>query len=381
MKALIGLFLAGILVGVASGYEYADWYNCDASKCRPPDCRCARTTSPLPLDQTPQIILVTNDDAVESQVLGNMESMLRGFSQKNGCPIPVTWFTLSDGTDCTLVKERFKGGDEFACHTKTHKELNLKTPRSEMEDEILGSRGFLVEGCGLPATSVVGFRNTYLVSTPQSREIMNKFGFLYDSSMTFDWGGEDNAGANRSFPFTLDYGVPDGTCAPDDKFQSCNEEERYKGLWEMPVWEMKSQDGESYGMDPGAASPGNGKARPVDEVLKYNFDAAYGGNRAPLPLYVHLGWFSEKHIEQTQSFLKYAMSKPDVYFLTMQQMVNWMQAPVPKTEMADWLSNRCGGKIPMSPPPPSPPPRPLSFLSLDGKAKVALMGRRLRAQE
>lgn len=100
-----------------------------------------------------------------------MKAMLGGFQQKNGCPIPVTWFTLSDGTDCTLVKKLFKGGDEFACHTKTHQELTLKTPRSVMEDEILGSRGFLVEGCGLPAASVTGFRNTYLISTPQSRDV------------------------------------------------------------------------------------------------------------------------------------------------------------------------------------------------------------------
>lgn len=210
---------------------------------------------------------------------------------------------------------------------------------------------------------------------------MSKFGFLYDSSMTFDWAGEENAGANRSYPFTMDYGIPDASCDPESKFQACTTEERYKGLWEIPVWEMRSEDGQSYGMDPGAASPGNGKARPVDEVLKYNFDAAYNGNRAPLPLYVHLGWFSEKHIEQTQTFLKYAFSKPDVYFLTMHQMVEWMKAPVPKTQMADWLASRCGGKIPQPSPPPSPPPRPLTFLSPDGKRKLALMGRRLRAQE
>ena len=196
--------------------------------------------------------------------------------------------------------------------------------------------------------------------------------------MTFDWQDEPNAGANRSYPFTLDYGVPDGTCGPTDKFQACTETERYKGLWEVPVWEMKSEDGESYGMDPGAPSPGNGKGRPVDEVLRYNFDLAYNGNRAPLPLYVHLGWFSDERILGTQKFIKYAMSKPDVYFLTMHQMVDWMKSPVPSSQMSAWLSSRCGGKIALSPPPPSPPPAPLTFLS-GGDKKQAIMGRRLRA--
>ena len=112
---------------------------------------------------------------MDEKVVGYMEQMVRGIPQKNGCPIPVTWFTLSQDTDCAIVNKLYKGGDEFACHTKTHHELSLKTPRAVMEDEILGSRGFLVEGCGLPASSVVGFRNTYLVSTPMSRDVSCSF--------------------------------------------------------------------------------------------------------------------------------------------------------------------------------------------------------------
>lgn len=320
-----------------------------------------------------------NRPQVDNIITGDMSDMIDPFKQANGCPIPATWFTLAQGTDCAQVKKRYARGDEISCHTMTHRQLNLDTSKQIMEQEIVGSREFLINKCGIPASQVVGFRNSYLITTPMSREVMHENGFLYDSSNTFDWNGEPGAPANRSWPFTMDEGLPDNSCAPTDTFQACTPDESYPGLWEIPVWEMQYQ-GQSYGMDPGADSPGNGAVRPTLPTLKYNFDEAYGGNRAPLGIYVHVGWFSKERIAGTQAFIKYAMAKPDVWFVTMHQLVQWMQDPVPSSEMAGWLAARCknsGHGPAIAPTAADPPTIPVTFLSND-TSRFALMGRRRR---
>ena len=196
--------------------------------------------------------------------------------------------------------------------------------------------------------------------------------------MTFDFGEDANPAANRSWPFTLDFGVPDNSCSPTDSFQSCTPTERYPGLWEIPVWEVQSADGQSYGMDPGASSPGNGAERPVFDVMKFNFDASYAGDRAPAPIFVHAGWFEANRIADTEKFINYALSKPDVYFVTFTQLIQWMQNPVPNAQIGAWLSARCNGAAPGPVPGPIPdgPTSPLSWES-DSMERPALMGRKM----
>jgi len=83
-------------------------------------------------------------------------------------------------------------------------------------------------------------------------------------------------------------------------------------------------------------------------VLKNAFDKAYNGNRAPVPIAVHPYWFSEKRLRDARSFIKYALTFKDVYFVTMSQLVEWMESPVPKQNMAVWLYNRCDNNEPLN---------------------------------
>lgn len=110
------------------------------------------------------------------------------------------------------------------------------------------------------------------------------------------------------------------------------------------------------------------------DILKANFDAAYAGNRAPLNVYVHPFWLraeSEEHgpnLEQLQKFAggkqwtvgcrhlaeeeeestsrvvpaltcpyplpaDYALTKPHTYFVTMRQLLAWMENPIPADEL------------------------------------------------
>lgn len=154
---------------------------------------------------------------------------------------------------------------------------------------------------------------------------------MYDSSNGFDYAGM----TNRPYPFTLDAGLPDASC------DNCKSDESYKAMWEFPVYNLK-YEGHSYSMDPGMKTDwGDAPENPVDEVMKAVFDEAYNGNRAPVPIAVHVYWMSNKRIKETQKFIKYALSKPDTYFVTYRQVLEWMKKPVPKSEMAAWLKARC----------------------------------------
>lgn len=51
------------------GYSLPLWYQCDPQTCSRPDCQCASIQSPLPIEETPQFILLSNDDSVSINIL------------------------------------------------------------------------------------------------------------------------------------------------------------------------------------------------------------------------------------------------------------------------------------------------------------------------
>jgi peptidoglycan/xylan/chitin deacetylase (PgdA/CDA1 family) len=263
----------------------------------------------------------------------------------NNCTIPVTYFTMQGGTDCNLVKERWQAGDEIASHSVTHQPMDTKFP--DIEGEIIGQRTWLIEECGIPAEDVVGWRSPYLVNNPKHRQALVKGGYSYDSTINEHWpdlrlpNSEPNTvspnGANRVWPYTMDYGIPQncawtgGLCTPDEK---------YKGFWEIPVWNIQTDNypDNAYALDPCDAA-----TKPCDiyALLKDNFDKAYSGNRAPVPLYVHSPWLSQpESMKAVKKFIDYVGTKKDAYFVTMRQLMDWMQDPVGVDQMGPWLG--CG---------------------------------------
>ena len=111
---------------------------------------------------------------MNGQVASLMERIVRVRNNTNGCRIPATWFTLSAGTNCDVVRNRFTLGDEFAAHTRTHPVLNSKTPRATIVREVVGSRNFLLRKCRLPRGAVRGYRSTFLIDAPEVRQVSNK---------------------------------------------------------------------------------------------------------------------------------------------------------------------------------------------------------------
>jgi peptidoglycan/xylan/chitin deacetylase (PgdA/CDA1 family) len=304
----------------------------------------------LPLDETPQFIVFTHDDATADLSTSLMNEAIGNNKNPNGCDIPVTYFTMQAYSDCEKIKEAWQAGDEIATHTLTHQAMDTKFPNTA--EEIIGQRKWLIEECGLPSQDVVGHRSPYLVNNPQHREALVKGGFLYDSTINEHWpdsrmpNSEPDTvspnGQSRLWPYTMDNGIPQN-CAWTGNM--CTPDEKYKGLWEVPVWNIQTDfyPDNAYAMDPCDAAKMKCDAL---ELLKSNFDLAYTGNKAPVPIYVHSPWLQQPgNMKKVQAFITWAReSHPnDTYFVTMHQLVQWLQNPVPLSQMNDWLGCVPGG--------------------------------------
>ena len=325
-------------------------YSCDPAVCKAPDCHCPTQSSPLPVDQTPQFILFTHDDSTGDLSTSLMNQAIGKNTNPNGCKIPVTYFTMQAYSTCERIQEAWNAGDEIAGHTISHEPMDMKYKFTEQE--IVGLRDWIINECGIPAEDVVGHRSPYLVNNPKHRQALEKGGFLYDSTINEHWpdqtlvNSEPNTvspnGKSKLWPYTMDNGIPQN-CAWTGNL--CTEEESYKGLWEVPVWNIQTDKypENAYALDPCDAA--KIKCDPL-ELLKSNFELAYTGNRAPVPLYVHSPWLQEAgNMKDVQEFITWVRENhpTDTYFVTMHQLVQWMQNPVPISKMNEWLGCTTGG--------------------------------------
>lgn len=236
-----------------------------------------------------------------------------------------TWFTTSSGTDCNLAKKLYDENHEIALHTVNHASLGPEF--IGMEAEMMNAREDLRK-CGIPKEAMVGFRAPYLVHNPQQRAILAKNNMLYDSSIIDFISSQSvttKSMAERLWPYSMDNGI-----VQDCSYTTagiCSEGERYPGLWELPLWPLLKDDvdkeNNAYSMDPGPGFGGD-----VYQTLVTNFDQAYTGNRAPVPLFTHAPWFTDENIAATRKFIEYALGKGDVYFVTIQELIDWMKNPV-----------------------------------------------------
>ncbi|EFN51596.1 hypothetical protein CHLNCDRAFT_139978 [Chlorella variabilis] len=300
----------------------------------------------LDVANTPQFILFTHDDAVLSSTHELMKSVTDGRSF-SGCPATATLFVATQiGNDCDLMMDLYNSGYEVADHTQTHETLKgLK--ESKLEEEVLGARSDLV-ACGVPQGDVAGMRAPFLNSDAAVRQVLSENGFLYDSSLIEEGKGASlsKGMGDRVWPFQMDGGVPIN-CDWFGDSQQCSTSESWPGLFEVPVWQLLNDDGVwsmDYGQSPSADAY---------RVLKNAFDAAYSGNRAPLPIFIHTPWL-EEHAGDVKRFLGEAAARggggsggggvcedevsdpeayPNVYMVTIRQLLAWMQNPVPADQL------------------------------------------------
>ncbi|KAJ1557449.1 hypothetical protein HK096_007225, partial [Nowakowskiella sp. JEL0078] len=120
----------------------------------------------------------------------------------------------------------------------------------------------------------------------------------------------------------------------------------FPGLWEVPMYAVYDQNGVVQTvMDPLSTL-----------LTTQSFDFHYNGNKAPYGLWLHSGWLSDaENRKALVNLLTYALSKPNVFVVTLTQLIQWMQNPVSASQlMNSGILPTTGNSCQTNPPRPSP---------------------------
>lgn len=256
-----------------------------------------------------------------------------------------------------------RAGHEIANHTENHEHGRAFTEekwRAEIE-----ACTATFAAAGIPAESVRGFRAPFLEHNPALFVVLEALGFTYDTSLE-EGEQPDQDGRNFLWPYTLHDGSPGN--ARWAKQTGVPAVGSHPSLWEVPIHVFiipPDADCERYGVKPGLRARvgaalkigyGGGSGEPTEKIsgldwnvleaakcdgpeflaiLKYTLDLRLEGNRAPFMVGGHTALYPSSdpgRRRAIEEFVDYALSKPEVRFVTPIQLVEWMRKAAAKSE-------------------------------------------------
>ncbi|XP_076462471.1 chitin deacetylase 7-like [Babylonia areolata] len=321
---------------------------CHPTTCQLPDCRCVGTDIPGNLDprEVPQMILFTIDDEITANTFPYYQEIFPAKSpmrNPNGCRATATFFVSDIRSDMSMVKTLVERGNEVASHSLTH-ELSYKHAWSPAvwDQQIQGMRQLLAQGTGLPVTQIRGMRAPNLqLGGDVQYSMLKARGFLYDSSM---YGGtlEKEDDGPPLWPFTLDYPpyLPTIHAVCD---QSDCPTRGYPQLWEVPLVRLYTLDGRSCAMTDVCPLKEDANTTEIVAFLRHNFLRHYTRNRAPFMISIHPRWFTRvpSSYPALKQFLRNITQEPDVWQVTLTQMLDWVRDPKPLSRLHELPSWQC----------------------------------------
>ncbi|KAG6795950.1 hypothetical protein HZU73_08589 [Apis mellifera caucasica] len=295
-----------------------------AAKCRKdvcllPDCSCGGGDIPggIPVERTPQIVLLTFDDAVNDLNKPLYTDLFEnGRKNPNGCPITATFYVSHEWTDYSQVQNLYVDGHEMASHTISHS-FGEQFSQRKWAREVAGQREILSAYGGVKLEDVRGMRAPFL-----SVGGNNMFKMLWDTNFTYDSSMPIYENRPPSWPYTLDYKLFHDCMIPPCPTRS------YPGLWEVPMVMWQDLNGGRCSMGDACSNPPT--ADGVYKMLIKNFERHYTTNRAPFGLFYHAAWFTQPHHKEGFiSFLDTIVAMDDVWIVTNWQAIQWVRNPTP----------------------------------------------------
>jgi len=321
-----------VVLHVASGQGAA---RCDPRNCRLPNCFCGGTEVPggYSREDIPQFVLLTFDDAVNSL---NQQFFKTLFNEKrknpNGCPIKATFYISHEWTDYSQVQDLYADGHEIASHTVTHSDGKV-FDETKWADEVIGMAEMLVRFAGVNPQDIKGMRAPFLqIGGDAMFNALQRYGLYYDSSMST---------TGTSWPYTLEHNIPHSCAVPP-----CPKES-HPGMWEIPMPTLKDVRGGTCAMADGCYY--DEEEDSIIKIFTQNFLDHYTKDKTPFPLFFHSAWFFNRP-HRAKAFTKFIdsiLALPDVYFVTSQELIQWVQNPQPLTSVA--TSNIFGCHFPDRP--------------------------------
>ncbi|GAV02037.1 hypothetical protein RvY_12650 [Ramazzottius varieornatus] len=312
---------------------------CNSSTCTAPRCRCGSSDIPNGMDpeDVPQMIIITFENAINEWTYSVYQSILREDRKNpNGCPIKATFFVSHEWTDYSSVQNLYSSGHEMAVLGVS---LLYEGNRSEhsWEEEVAGQRKILSLFGNVSKADVHGMRAPYLTIGGDEQ-----FSMLYRNDFTFDSSMPVFENEPPFFPFTLDCLI-NNYCMIDP----CPKNS-YPGIWELPVVMWSDLSGSRCNTVDGCTD--SISAPEVFELLMSNFERHYSTNRAPFNMFMSPAWFAkEMNTKAFKKFVETMLSKKDVFFVTIDQVIQWMKNPTPLSQIKDFKPWQCHAA------PPTPP--------------------------
>jgi len=309
---------------------------CNPSLCSLPNCYCSVSGTDVPggLDpqQVPQMIMLTFDDAINDNNLEIYEQIFDGgLKNPNGCDVKATFFVSHEYNNYSMVQELHRRGHEMAAHSVTHDNDEGYWDNGTEQNwsaEMGGVRDMLSTWGNVPADDIYGSRAPLLrLGGNRQFSALEKEGFVYDSSMVAPLANPP------LWPYPLAFSAPH-RC--HGNFQKCPT--RSHSVMEMvmnefdPREEPGHEDEEISGCV--MLDSCSGYIRTPDNlynVLTHNMIRHYEQNRAPMGMFLHAAWL-KKQPEMLDALLfwmdEVLSTYNNVYFVTMSQVLAWMQSPV-----------------------------------------------------
>lgn len=321
----------------------------------------------IPVEKTPQFIVMGFDDNCYTDGMKWLLDFIEGKENPagldndatfDGQPIKMSFFFIGDAIEGNdeLLKQwqrAVAAGHEVANHTKTH-ETTSALSVSQWESELSGCTDILVDKLKVNESEIVGFRTPYLDYGRSTFDALKNLGFLYECTIAHQ---PDIYTKRHIWPYTLHNGFHALTVIGDATSW------KYPGMWEIPVYQM-SCDMTGYpsyaGFDSTILLQAIGKQWPSMLKVNLDFRLADGGNRAPYTIGVHTDTYSPSNPDAATSydhvlicserqksieeFIDYALTKPDVRFVTAQQLIQWLNKPIALDDIVTSVQNITNGK-------------------------------------
>ncbi|XP_037935007.1 chitin deacetylase 1 [Teleopsis dalmanni] len=320
---------------------------CNTEECRLPYCFCSKDGTQIPggleAEQIPQIIMLTFDGAVNLNNYDHYQKIFNGKRKNpNGCNIRGTFFMSHEYSNYQQIQHLGFAGHEIATESISQQQGLQDKGYEEWVGEMIGMREILRHFSNVSVNDVVGMRAPFLKPGRNTQyKVLEDFGYIYDSSITVP---PVNVPV---WPYTLDYKISheckSGTC-PSKTFP---------GVWEVPL-NTHYVEGYEGGHCPylDQCVLHNLDENEVFEWLQEDFTRYYEQNKAPYMMPFHTNWFQTKPLENgLHKFLDWALELPDVYVLTITQMLQYMTDPKETRDVNTIESWKCDKSVAVAPKP------------------------------
>ncbi|PMN88294.1 polysaccharide deacetylase family protein [Enterovibrio norvegicus] len=372
--------------------------------------------SPIPVNITPMFVSFGFDDNLDVDGMTWALAFLNSRKNPQGAdafanaPLSASFFmhcspARTNEDVLQLWRKANKAGHDIGNHTETHPDdkvnwnpLESWMTAEEWQEEVARCNALLLaaesEG-GIGVETVSGFRAPFLTYNENTLAAIADNAITYDVSFPAGITPEHD-GTNNYWPHTLHDGSKEHNLAINGGWKPPVSEQA--SLWEVPLHTLivpPDSEVEKYGLtyslrdkiasrvpwfdavsgkgdnfdwnlysEPAWGAAGLNEDDVV-AIYKYNLDLRLRGNKAPLVLGLHSGFYGyvngQEHFGMPETtvenrrrvlerFTDYALSKSSVRFVNHKQLIDWMKAPdaltlCPNEEWSVYETYRSGDTV------------------------------------